>query len=93
MEHPDTKLSLVLRIPHLSQACIVASKTKDKNGLKILRLVRKDVNKALLSSIEHYQLDFQPASSLYPEIVKVVGLLSETRLSSLRVTLDTLTGE
>lgn len=85
----DSTLVEAMRIPRMAKACISAlHEDNDHNGLKTLRLVRKDMEEALLQCIEKYTLRFNLNLGLYPEALDAVTLLNRTRLSSLRVIIN-----
>lgn len=83
MDDWDARFSELLILPQFAQACIDA--VHPEHGLKLLRLVRKDVKEALLQYVSSYSLRWELGGSSQPGFVDAIRLLRKTRLSSLRV--------
>lgn len=90
MAHSDISFASALSVPCLAEACIAVRKSA---GLKVLRLVSKNVMGTLLQSITKYTLRLQLGSNRTapPEFVDAIGLVITTCLSSLKIII--VTGE
>lgn len=83
MDNCDARLSELLTLPQFAQACI--NVVHPEHGLKLLRLVCKDVKEALLQYVSRYSGRWELGGSSQPGFVDAIRLLRKTRLSSLRV--------
>lgn len=85
MDHSTASFPVALAVPQCAQACVSA--VCPKHGLRLLRLVSRDVRSALMPCIRTYALRFDLGGDSHPELVDSITFLRQTLLSRLQVTI------
>lgn len=84
----NTTYATALAVPQLAEACIAAAVMGAKGGIKLLRLVSKDVQHAVNVNITSLTLSFTIKRAVDFELQLLVPFLKKTRLFHLEIHID-----